>query len=65
VDVSDQDDDIETAQLIGRLRELIDALDGRLPHLERAGETHIAADAAALKEKAMQRIAELKDSKLI
>ena len=46
-------------QLISRLRELIDALDSRLPHLEREGEVQIATDAAALKSKAMARIAQL------
>lgn len=46
-------------QLINRLRELIEALDARLPHLEREGEVQIATDAAALKSKAMARIAQL------
>jgi len=52
---------IETdrAQLIARLRELIDALDARVPHLEREGEVHIADDAAALRAKALARIAQL------
>ena len=52
---------IETdrAQLIARLRELIDALDARVPHLEREGEIHIADDAAALRAKALARIAQL------
>ena len=45
--------------LIGRLRELIDALDARVPHLEREGEIQIAGDAAALKSKALERIARL------
>jgi hypothetical protein len=46
-------------QLISRLRELIEALDSRVPHLEREGEVHIATDAAALKSKAIARIAQL------
>jgi len=49
----------DRTQLIVRLRELIEALDSRLPHLEREGEIHIAADAAALKAKALARIARL------
>ena len=35
--------------LIARLRELIEALELRVPHLEREGEVQIAQDAAALK----------------
>jgi len=46
-------------RLIGRLRELIDALDSRVPHLEREGETRIADEAAALRKKAVERISEL------
>jgi hypothetical protein len=46
-------------RLIGQLRELIAALDGRVPQLEREGETRIADEAAALKQRAMARIAEL------
>jgi len=49
----------DTQQLIGQLRELIDALDARVPHLERTGEVQIAGDAAALKTKALARIARL------
>ena len=41
------------------LAELIEALDRRIPHVERAGEASIARDAAALKVKALKRIAEL------
>jgi hypothetical protein len=46
-------------QLIRDLLELIAALDRRVPHVERAGEVSIARDAAALKARAWQRIAEL------
>ncbi len=45
--------------MIGHLRELIRALDARTPHLERAGETAIAREAATLREKALTRLAEL------
>jgi hypothetical protein len=41
------------------LRELVEALDRRLPRVERAGEAAVARDAAALREKAMKRILEL------
>ena len=44
---------------IGMLRELIDALDQRVPHAERAGETRIAFEAAALRRDALNRIDEL------
>ena len=46
-------------RLIEELRELIDALDSRVPQLEREGETRIASEAAALKERAIKRIAQL------
>ena len=44
---------------IGMLRELVYALDRRVPHVERAGETRIAVDAAALRKAALNRIEEL------
>ena len=46
-------------ELVRELHVLIEALDRRLPHVERAGEVSIARDAAALKVKALKRIAEL------
>lgn len=50
---------IMRAELVQQLRELIDALDRRVPHVERAGELSIARDAAALKARALKRIDEL------
>jgi hypothetical protein len=44
---------------IRHLRELVAALDRRVPHIERAGEAAIARDAAILREKALKRIATL------
>jgi hypothetical protein len=41
------------------LHELIAALDRRVPHVERIGEIAIAREARTLREKALQRIAEL------
>lgn len=38
------------------LRRLIEALDARVPHLERIGETRIARDAADLRERALAMI---------
>jgi hypothetical protein len=46
-------------QLVRELHELIAALDRRVPQVERAGEASIARDAAALKARALKRIAEL------
>lgn len=51
-------DDTPTEQ-IQLLRELIEALDRRVPHIERTGEIQIARDAAVLREKALKRIAAL------
>jgi hypothetical protein len=44
---------------IRELLELIAALDRRVPHIQRAGEASIARDAAALKARALKRLAEL------
>ena len=48
--------DLET---IEHLRELVQAIDKRTWHFERKGEDEIARDAARLREKALERIAEL------
>ena len=45
--------------LARELQELIAALDRRVPRVEQAGEAAIARDAAALREKAVQRLREL------
>jgi hypothetical protein len=45
--------------IVRALRELIAALDRRVPQPDRAGEKTIARDAAALKLEALKRIAEL------
>ena len=47
------------ARQIQHLRELIEALDRRLPQMERVGELQIARDAAALKKRALARLADL------
>jgi hypothetical protein len=54
--MADQDRD----RVIAALTELIEALDRRVAHCERVGETRIAADAAKLRNDAMARIDELK-----
>ena len=45
--------------LAHELDELVAALDRRVPRVERAGEASIAREAAALREKAVKRLAEL------
>ena len=57
--VGDEKDTVVDRNTFRRLRELIAALDRRVPHLERDGEIRIAREAAALKKKALVRIAEL------
>jgi hypothetical protein len=57
--MSDTPPNDKTKQQIRHLRELIAALDKRQPHIERVGETAIARDAAALRKKALERLAEL------
>lgn len=47
------------SRLVRELRELIEALDRRVPHIEREGEVQIAHDAATLREKAVARLAAL------
>jgi hypothetical protein len=49
----------ERTRALRHLRELIAALDRRVPHIERIGETAIARDAATLRETALDRIAQL------
>ena len=52
-------DTTDRDQLVAALKELIDALDRRVPHVERVGEIR-ARDAAALKKEALTRIEELR-----
>lgn len=47
------------AELLGALREIVLALDRRIPHVERANEPEIAADAKRLRDAALHRIASL------
>lgn len=50
---------VNTPELTRALEELIEALDRRVAQVERAGEAVIARDAAALRAKAVNRLAEL------
>lgn len=53
-------DDSERERIIDVLGELIDAIDRRVPHMERIGENAIAGDAATLRRQAKRRIAALR-----
>ena len=48
-----------SANVVRDLRELIAALDRRVPQVQRAGEVSIARDAAALRARALKRLEEL------
>jgi hypothetical protein len=49
----------ERGEVLRELHELLDALDRRVPRMERAGEVEIADAAAALRAKALARIREI------
>jgi hypothetical protein len=53
-------DAIHTSERLLALVEMVEALDRRIPHIERAGEARIAADAARLRASAMARIVSLR-----
>lgn len=54
--------DADRKRAVRHLRQLIDALNRRVPHIERVGEAKIARDAAELMEKALQRLKELEEA---
>jgi hypothetical protein len=54
---------VRRVDLLRELHELIAALDRRVPRVEQAGEASIARDAAALRARAVKRLAELADQK--
>jgi hypothetical protein len=54
---------VNTPELTRALEELIEALDRRAAHIERAGEAVIAREAAALRAKAVNRLAELNSAR--
>jgi hypothetical protein len=49
-------DDADRKRAVRHLRQLIVALDRRVPHIERVGEAKIAREAAELKERALKRL---------
>jgi len=50
---------LSRGELARELEELIAALDRRVPRVEQAGEVAIAREAAALRARAVERLAEL------
>ena len=54
---------VTTYDLARELEELVAALDRRVARVEQAGEAEIARDAAALRAKALDRLARLVGSK--
>lgn len=50
---------VTNAELARALQELIEALDRRVPRVDRAGEASIARDSSALRERATSRLAEI------
>lgn len=57
--MSDTPQKDQAKQQIQQLRELIAALDRRVPQIERLGEADIAREAERLKQKALKRLGEL------
>jgi hypothetical protein len=53
---------VSTGELARELKDLIAALDRRVPRVEQAGEVAIAREAAALRARAVDRLAELANS---
>jgi type VI protein secretion system component VasF len=56
-----QDKISQASERIAELRRLIEALDRRVPHLERLGEAQIARDAADLRERTLGLIRRIED----
>jgi len=56
------DDEAARKRAISHLRQLIDALNRRVPHIERVGEAAIARDAAELMKQALKRLKALEKS---
>ena len=54
--------DPDRERAVRHLRQLIDALNRRVPHIERVGEAKIAREAADLMDKALERLKELEES---
>jgi hypothetical protein len=57
--LTERRESIDSGKVVRELRELVAALDRRVPQVARTGELSIARAAAALKTEALRRIAEL------
>ena len=57
--MNDTDRMLDRDRVVAALRELVEALDRRVPQVERLGEMHIAREGAALREEALRRIQEI------
>jgi hypothetical protein len=57
--LNDPDRTSDRQRVVDALRELVEALDRRVPHVERLGEVRIAREAAALRKEAANRLDEL------
>ena len=62
--IDTQKSELDRKRLVCQLRELIQSLDNRVPHLEREGEVWIAREAAALRDTALERLAQLQHESL-
>jgi hypothetical protein len=60
MDDESQPDASNSEHVLAALGELIEALDRRLPHVERLGEVRIAREAAALRNEAKARCEQLR-----
>ncbi len=56
---NEQTADTHRLEMMADLERLVEALDRRVPRLERLGEARIAGEAAELREKALALIAKL------
>jgi len=54
---------VSSSELVRELQELVEALDRRVPRVERAGEAAIARAAASLRAAAVKRLDELAKEK--
>jgi hypothetical protein len=54
--ITNKESDAHTREMLADLYQLIEALDRRVPRIERAGEAQIARDAADLRERAVNLI---------
>ena len=62
--MSDSNHTADRDRALAALRELVEALDRRVPHVERLGEVRIAREATALRKEAAKRIEELSPKQL-